>query len=66
MATNLALDDTLIDEARRIGKHKTKKEAVNAALTEYIARHKQLEILQYFGKLEYQEDYDYKKLRSRR
>jgi Arc/MetJ family transcription regulator len=32
MPTNLAIDDKLIDEARRIGKHKTKKEAVTAAL----------------------------------
>lgn len=66
MATNLALDDTLIDEARRVGNHKTKKEAVNAALTEYIARHKQLEVLAYFGKLEYDKSYDYKKLRRRK
>jgi Arc/MetJ family transcription regulator len=66
MATNLALDDTLIDEARRVGNHKTKKEAVNAALSEYIARHKQLEILEYFGKLEYDKAYDYKKTRSRK
>lgn len=28
MATNLALDDTLIEEARRTGGHKTKKQAV--------------------------------------
>lgn len=66
MATNLALDDTLIDEARRIGKHKSKKDAVNAALTEYIARHKQLEILDLFGQIEYDPTYDYKKLRQRK
>ncbi len=66
MATNLALDDTLIDEARRVGKHRTKKDAVNAALTEYIARHKQLEILEIFGQIEYDPHYDYKKLRSRK
>ena len=34
MPTNLALDDRLIDEARKIGNHKTKKEAVTAALVE--------------------------------
>jgi Arc/MetJ family transcription regulator len=66
MTTNVALDNTLIDEARRVGNHKTKKEAVNAALAEYIARHKQLEILEYFGKLEYEKTHDYKKSRSRR
>src|SRR5271165_371237 len=36
MPTNLALDDKLIDEARRIGGHATKKEAVTAALDEYV------------------------------
>jgi Arc/MetJ family transcription regulator len=66
MATNLALDNTLVDEARRVGNHKSKKEAVNAALSEYIARHKQLEILDYFGKLEYDKTYNYKKSRSRK
>ena len=36
MATNLALDDRLIDEARRLGSHPTKRAAVNAALAECI------------------------------
>ena len=40
MATNLAVDDKLIEEARQIGNLKTKKEAVTIALTEYIQRHK--------------------------
>jgi hypothetical protein len=44
MPTNLAIDDRLIDEVRRIGKHGTKK-AVTAALDECIRRRKQLEIL---------------------
>ena len=45
MATNLQLDDKLIQEARRLGKHKTKREAVTAALTEYVQRRRQLGIL---------------------
>ena len=45
MSTNLALDDRLIEAARRAGKHKTKKEAVNAALDEYVQRRKQMRIL---------------------
>ena len=32
----LHIDDSLIEEARRIGGHKTKKEAVTKAVTEYI------------------------------
>jgi Arc/MetJ family transcription regulator len=64
MATNLAIDDTLIDEARRVGKHKTKKEAVTAALDEYVRRHKQIEILDHFGTVDFDPCYDYKKMRQ--
>lgn len=64
MATNLAIDDTLIDEARRVGKHKTKKEAVTAALDEYVRRHKQIEILDHFGTVDFDPSYDYKKMRQ--
>jgi Arc/MetJ family transcription regulator len=63
MATNLALDDNLIEEARRIGDHKTKKAAVTAALDEYIRRRKQLEILKLAGTIDYDPTYDYKKMR---
>ena len=64
MATNLALDDRLIDEAKHMGHHATKKEAVTAALKEYIDRRKQLEILKLFGTIDYDPDYDYKKMRQ--
>lgn len=65
MATNLALDDKLIDEARRVGGHATKKEAVTAALDEYIRRRKQKEILNHFGSVDFDPRYDYKKARQR-
>ena len=66
MATNLALDDGLIEEAKMLGKHKTKKGAVTEALVEYIQRRKQVEILQMFHTIEYEADYDYKKQRSQK
>lgn len=65
MATNLAIDDRLIEEARRIGKHKTKKAAVAEALEEYIQRHKQRQILDLFHAVDYDPDYDYKAQRRR-
>ncbi|MCP4152473.1 MAG: type II toxin-antitoxin system VapB family antitoxin [bacterium] len=65
MATNLAIDNSLLKEAQLIGNHKTKKETVNKALEEYIRRRKQLEILDLFGTIDYDDDYDYKKARSR-
>jgi len=63
MPTNLAIDDRLIEEARRLGRHRTKKETVTAALDEYIARRKQQDIVKLFGTIEYNEKYDYKRER---
>ena len=64
MATNLAIDDNLLQEALLISGFKTKKDTVNYALKEFINRRKQLEILALFGKLEPDADYDYKKARE--
>jgi Arc/MetJ family transcription regulator len=36
LPTNLAIDDRLINEARAVGHHKAKKEAVTAALEKYV------------------------------
>ena len=60
MPTNLALNDRLIEEARRAGGHKTKKETVNTALDEYGRRRKQLQILKAFGTVDFDPSYDYK------
>jgi Arc/MetJ family transcription regulator len=65
MATNLALDDNLIIQAQKIGRHRTKKEAVTTALEEYIAHKKQLKLLDLFGKIDFDEKYNYKKERMR-
>jgi Arc/MetJ family transcription regulator len=65
MATNLALDDNLIIQAQKIGHHRTKKEAVTIALKEYIAHKKQLKILALFGRIDFNENYNYKKARTR-
>ena len=64
MATNLAIDDRLIEEAKSLGKHRTKKGAVTEALQEYIQRRKQSAILNIFHTIEYEQDYDYKKQRA--
>jgi len=65
MATNLAIDDKLLEEARIIGKHITKKAVVNEALAEYIQRRKQEEIINMFSTVEYETDYDYKSQRKK-
>ncbi|RJX30083.1 MAG: type II toxin-antitoxin system VapB family antitoxin [Desulfurivibrio sp.] len=64
MATNLAIDDSLIEQAQLLGKHKTKKAVVTEALEEYIQRRKQKNILELFHQIEYEKDYDYKEQRQ--
>lgn len=66
MPTNLAIDDQLIENARRIGRHKTKKAAVTEAIIEYIQRREQLKILGLFGTIDYDDDYDYKEQRNKK
>ena len=66
MPTNLAIDDELLEEALRLGGHRTKKATVNEALKEYVRRRKQLQILDLFGQIDYAPDYDYKEQRRRK
>ena len=65
MATNLALDDQLIEQARIVGRHRTKKAAVTEALEEYVERRRQIEVLGLFDSIEYDPEYDYKDQRRR-
>jgi len=64
MPTNLKISDELINHAKRIGHHKTKKEAVTAALEEYVQYQEQLKILELRGQIDFDPDYDHKKIRS--
>ena len=64
MPTNLAIDDKLIEEARLIGLHRTKKAVITEALVEYTQRRKQVELISLFGTKEYQSDYNYKEQRK--
>ena len=65
MATNLQIDDEILDEALKVGGHKTKKQTVTEALIEYIQKRKQLKILDLFGKIDIDPKYNYKNQRSR-
>ncbi len=65
MATNLALDDSLVEEAKNLGDHRTKRAAVTDALVEYVNRRKRRRILELRGKLDWDPEYDYKAERRR-
>jgi Arc/MetJ family transcription regulator len=66
MATNLSIDPKLLDEALSVGGLNTKKDTVNLALTEFVQRRRQRDVIELFGKLPSDEDYNYKKGRSRK
>lgn len=65
MATNLAIDPALLDRALAVGEERTKKATVTRALEEYIARREQARVIELFGSVEWDGDYDYKAERSR-
>lgn len=62
----MVLDNRLVEEARRLGGHKTKKQAVTEALQEYVSRRKQRKIISLFGKVDWDSKYDYKAERHRK
>ena len=66
MPTNLAIEDTLLDEALKVGGHRTKRETVNEALREYIDHRRQIEVLGMFGNIDFDPAYDYKAGRKKR
>jgi Arc/MetJ family transcription regulator len=66
MATRVELDQDLLAEAHRLGGHDTKRETVDEALIEYIARRKRLAALRAFGTSTLDPEYDYKRERRRR
>lgn len=65
MATNLQIEDDLIQEALLLGGHRTKRAVVEEALREYVQRRKQLKILELFGTIEYDHEYDNKQQRQK-
>ena len=66
MATNLEINNELINEALKLGGHKTKRGVVEEALEEYVQRRKQQNVIKLFGTIEYEKDYDYKKQRKKK
>ena len=53
MATNLSIDPALLNEALAVADEKTKKATVTKALQEFIARRRQRELVELFGKLDW-------------
>jgi Arc/MetJ family transcription regulator len=64
MRTNIVLDNTLVKEALRLSRMKTKKELVNQALREFVENRKRLNLMDLAGKIEFAKNYNYKALRE--
>ena len=64
MATNIELNEDLLKKVMNLSGVRTKKDAVNEALTEYVQRREQLKIIELFGTVEYEKSFDYKKQRK--
>lgn len=52
MRTTLAIDERLLNEAKALSGAKTKKEAIEVALEEFIKRKKAKKLLELEGKME--------------
>jgi Arc/MetJ family transcription regulator len=66
MRTNIVLDDRLIEKALKISGVRTKKELITIALKEFVRNRSRLDIRQLKGKINFRDDYNYKKLRQGR
>jgi len=56
----------LVREAQKLGCHRTTKDALTAALVEYVRYLKQQEIISLFGTIDFDPSYDYKRARRRK
>jgi Arc/MetJ family transcription regulator len=56
MRTNIDIDDDILREAQRLVGTKTKRDTVDLALRELVARHRQVGILQLRGKVHWEGD----------
>ena len=63
MATNLQIDQSLLEQAKELAGLSTKRETVNEAFKEFIQSRLRKQFLKLQGQIEYFEDYDYKALR---
>ena len=66
MRTNIVLDDKLIERALKISGLRTKKDLITIALKEFVRNRSRLDIRQLKGKINFRDDYNYKKLRQGR
>ncbi len=65
MVTNINIDEKLLKEALALSDHSTANLLIETALREYIQRRQQLKVLELFGTIDYEENYNYKQQRQK-
>ena len=65
MTKSIELDENLVKEALALGQHSNINLLVETALKDYINKYKREKIIELFGTIEYEENYDYKKQRNK-
>lgn len=70
MATNLGIDERLLDRAMRESGQRTKKDTVNLALEEMIKHRREAreteKVIELFGTIDFDPKFSYKRERHRR
>lgn len=66
MATNLHINDQLLEEAQKLGGFRTKRETVDAALAEFVRLRIRQEFLSLENAIDYYDDHDFKQARKKR
>ena len=64
MRTNMNLDDNLVKEAFKYTNVTTKTDLINIVLKEFIENHRKKDLLELKGKVQFNQNYDYKKMRA--
>ncbi len=64
MRTNIVLEDSLVKEALKYSRAKTKRELIHQALEEFVKNRRRFNLLDLAGRIEFTEGYDYKSLRE--
>lgn len=65
MTINLPIDEALIQEALALSNQQNERDVVEQALREYVQRRQQMKILDLFGTIDYDDDYNYKQQRKK-
>ena len=63
MRTNIVLDDSLVKQALKLSRVKTKKQLVNQALKEFVENRKRLNLMDLAGKIQFSKNYNHRALR---